>query len=189
MDKQDEEDEQEQTEVDEVVEETIEDSERAEGNLEVHAANINQSEEKKESESSGQRFKEGQADEPASPVKSEVEKNTEKKKDEAASGEPAAAAKKDKPAMTKQQRIQAFFESRKIYPMLQGHNDLHIEDDDLSEFYEFQKHYMIMTEAGKPIYSRYGDEEILSPMFATVSAIIHKIQSYFVVVAEREQRN
>lgn len=43
-----------------------------------------------------------------------------------------------------------------------------------------------MSEAGKPIYSRYGDEEVLSPFFATVSAIIHKVQSYFVVTAERE---
>ena len=87
--------------------------------------------------------------------------------------------------MTKQQRIQAFFESRKIYPTLQSH-DIQIEDEDLTEFHEFQKHFLIMTEAGKPIYSRYGDEEILSPFFATVSAIIHKVQSYFVVVAERE---
>jgi hypothetical protein len=46
-----------------------------------------------------------------------------------------------------------------------------------------------MTDAGKPVYSRYGDEEILSPFFATVSAVIHKVQSYFVIVAEREQHN
>lgn len=46
-----------------------------------------------------------------------------------------------------------------------------------------------MSEAGKPVYSRYGDEEVLSPFFATVSAIIHKMQSYFVIKAEREQSN
>jgi hypothetical protein len=46
-----------------------------------------------------------------------------------------------------------------------------------------------MSEAGKPIYSRYGDEEVLSPFFATVSAVIHKVQSYFVLVAEKEQSN
>jgi hypothetical protein len=34
---------------------------------------------------------------------------------------------------------------------------------------------MIMTDAGKPVYSRYGDEEILSPFFATISAVIHKV--------------
>ena len=43
-----------------------------------------------------------------------------------------------------------------------------------------------MSEAGKPIYSRFGDEEIVSPFFATMSAVITKLQSYFVTVAERE---
>ena len=43
-----------------------------------------------------------------------------------------------------------------------------------------------MSEAGKPIYSRFGDEENLSSFFATVSAILNKVQSYFVLVAERE---
>ena len=42
-----------------------------------------------------------------------------------------------------------------------------------------------MSEAGKPIYTRYGDEEVLSPFFATMSAIIPKLQSYFVTVDER----
>jgi len=46
-----------------------------------------------------------------------------------------------------------------------------------------------MSEAGKPIYTRYGDEEILADFFATVTAIMHKIQSYYVVTAEREQSN
>ena len=46
-----------------------------------------------------------------------------------------------------------------------------------------------MSEAGKPIYTRYGDEEIMSPFFATMSAIIPKLQSFFVKVAEREQQN
>jgi hypothetical protein len=43
-----------------------------------------------------------------------------------------------------------------------------------------------MSEAGKPIYSRYGDEEILSPFFATMTAILSKVQSYFVKIAEKE---
>jgi hypothetical protein len=88
--------------------------------------------------------------------------------------------------LTKHQRIQAFFESQKIYPTLQ--NDVTI-DDDLTEFYRIRKHFLIMSEAGKPIYTRYGNEEELSPFFATVSAIIHKLQSYYVITAEREQKN
>ena len=46
-----------------------------------------------------------------------------------------------------------------------------------------------MSEAGKPIYTRYGDEESLSDYFATISAIIHKMQSFFVEQAERVQSN
>jgi len=38
-----------------------------------------------------------------------------------------------------------------------------------------------MSEAGKPIYSRFGDEEVLSPFFATVAAILHKVQSFYVL--------
>lgn len=52
---------------------------------------------------------------------------------------------------------------------------MNITDEDLEEFYQYSKHYMIMSEAGKPIYSRYGDQEILSPFYATMSAIIHKV--------------
>lgn len=32
-----------------------------------------------------------------------------------------------------------------------------------------------MSFAGKPIYSRYGDEEVISDFFATVSAIITQL--------------
>jgi hypothetical protein len=59
-------------------------------------------------------------------------------------------------------------------------------DDELTEFFKIRKHFLIMSEAGKPIYSRYGDEEVLSPFFATISAIIHKMQSFFVIKAERD---
>jgi len=45
--------------------------------------------------------------------------------------------------------------------------------------YLIRKHYFIMTDAGKPIYSRYGDEQTLAPFFATFAAVIPKIQNYF----------
>ena len=38
---------------------------------------------------------------------------------------------------------------------------------------------MILTDAGKPVYSRYGDEQVLAHEFAKLSAVIPKIQSYF----------
>lgn len=38
----------------------------------------------------------------------------------------------------------------------------HAEDinisENLREFYQIRKHYLILTDAGKPVYSRYGDE-------------------------------
>ena len=49
----------------------------------------------------------------------------------------------------------------------------------MEEFYQVRKHFMIFSEAGKPIYSRYGDEMTLAPFFATMSAVMPKIESYF----------
>jgi hypothetical protein len=37
----------------------------------------------------------------------------------------------------------------------------------------------VFTDAGKPIYSRHGDDNALGPFLATLSAIIPKIESYF----------
>jgi hypothetical protein len=51
--------------------------------------------------------------------------------------------------------------------------------ESLNELYSIRKHYLILTDAGKPIYSRYGDENNLSPFFATLSAVTPKILSYF----------
>jgi|LauGreDrversion4_2_1035121.scaffolds.fasta_scaffold1657071_2 hypothetical protein len=45
--------------------------------------------------------------------------------------------------------------------------------------YRIRKHYLILSDAGKPVYSRYGDEMNLAPFIATISAILPKIQSYF----------
>jgi len=62
-----------------------------------------------------------------------------------------------------------------IYPNLE---EIEISES-LQEMYLIRKHYFIMTDAGKPIYSRYGDEQTLAPFFATFAAIIPKIQNYF----------
>ena len=56
--------------------------------------------------------------------------------------------------------------------------DIEISEN-LREFYLIRKHYLILTDAGKPVYSRYGDEQILAPFFATLSAVIPKMQNYF----------
>ena len=56
--------------------------------------------------------------------------------------------------------------------------DIEISEN-LAEFFRIRKHYLILTDAGKPVYSRYGDEQILAPFFATFSAVIPKMQNYF----------
>ena len=57
-------------------------------------------------------------------------------------------------------------------------DDVEISES-LDEFYRIRKHFLILTDAGKPVYTRYGEEMLLAPFFATLSAIIPKIQSYF----------
>lgn len=71
--------------------------------------------------------------------------------------------------------MEHFFAKENLYPELK---DIEITDD-LPEFYSVRKHYLIFTEAGKPVYTRYGEEMTLAPFFATLSAIIPKINSYF----------
>jgi hypothetical protein len=56
--------------------------------------------------------------------------------------------------------------------------DIEISES-LDELYRIRKHYIVLTDAGKPVYTRYGDEMNLAPFIATVSAILPKIQSYF----------
>ena len=42
------------------------------------------------------------------------------------------------------------------------------------EFFTKKRHYLIMTDGGKPVYSRYGDEVENNSIFATISAMITK---------------
>ena len=44
----------------------------------------------------------------------------------------------------------------------------------LDEFFTKKRHYLIMTDGGKPVYSRYGDEVENNSIFATISAMITK---------------
>jgi hypothetical protein len=50
--------------------------------------------------------------------------------------------------------INSFFEKENLYPELK---DIEISEE-LTEFYTIRKHFLIFTEAGKPVYTRYGDE-------------------------------
>ena len=67
--------------------------------------------------------------------------------------------------------IESFLKRDNIYPKC-----MNIEiDDNMETFYQIRKHFLIFSEAGKPIYSRFGDEMTLAPFFATMSAVIPKI--------------
>ena len=67
--------------------------------------------------------------------------------------------------------IELFLKRDNIYPKCPN---IEIQDN-MEEFYQIRKHFLIFTEAGKPVYSRYGDEMTLAPFFATMSAVIPKI--------------
>lgn len=45
-------------------------------------------------------------------------------------------------------------------------------------FYKKKRQVFVLTEAGKPIYTRYGDETSLCNVMATFSVIVHKMREY-----------
>lgn len=46
---------------------------------------------------------------------------------------------------------------------------------DLDNFFKQKRHFFIMTDGGKPVYSRYGDEMENNGILATFSAIMTKL--------------
>ena len=59
----------------------------------------------------------------------------------------------------------------------------------LDEFFQKKRHFFIMTEGGKPIYSRYGDPIENSTIFATLSAIITKYTIFNNIDDKKEELN
>ena len=59
----------------------------------------------------------------------------------------------------------------------------------LDEFFQKKRHFFIMTEGGKPIYSRYGDAIENSTIFATLSAIITKYTIFNNIDDKKEELN
>ena len=57
------------------------------------------------------------------------------------------------------------------------------------EFFTKKKHFLIMTEGGKPIYSRYGDEVENNSIFATISAMITKFTIFNSTDSFQEELN
>jgi hypothetical protein len=51
----------------------------------------------------------------------------------------------------------------------------HNKNLDLNNFFKQRRHFFIMTDGGKPVYSRYGDEMENNGILATFSAIMTKL--------------
>ena len=56
-------------------------------------------------------------------------------------------------------------------------------------FFKQNRHYLIMTDGGKPVYSRYGDEIENSTIFATLSAIVTKFSCFISDEKNKEELN
>lgn len=52
------------------------------------------------------------------------------------------------------------------------------DENQLEKFFQADRHYMILTNAGKPVFTLNGDIYNLSPIFATLYAIVSKAQTY-----------
>ena len=57
------------------------------------------------------------------------------------------------------------------------------------EFFTKKRHYLIMTDGGKPVYSRYGDEVENNSIFATISAMITKFTIFNSTDSFKEELN
>mmetsp|Transcript_1564 Transcript_1564/g.1371 ORF Transcript_1564/g.1371 Transcript_1564/m.1371 type:complete len:124 (+) Transcript_1564:40-411(+) len=49
------------------------------------------------------------------------------------------------------------------------------EDESSDSFYKHKRHLFVFTQAGKPIYTRYGDELRLATYIASISTIFQKL--------------
>ena len=57
------------------------------------------------------------------------------------------------------------------------------------EFFTKKRHYLIMTDGGKPVYSRYGDEVENNSIFATISAMVTKFTIFNSTDTFKEELN
>ena len=59
----------------------------------------------------------------------------------------------------------------------------------LDEFFTKKRHYLIMTDGGKPVYSRYSEEVENNSIFATISAMITKFTIFNSTESYKEEIN
>jgi len=67
-------------------------------------------------------------------------------------------------------------------PVLRKYPNESPEDEDVAKrtaFYKHKNHFFIITVAGKPVFTRYGDVYSVSSLCASYAAIIPKLQGIF----------
>lgn len=48
----------------------------------------------------------------------------------------------------------------------------------MEAFFENERNYIILTNSGKPVFSTYGDIYTLSSLYATLYAMVSKVQTF-----------
>ena len=64
-------------------------------------------------------------------------------------------------------------------PTIKKHSDEDPSSQDIAKrklFYDHKTHFFILTNVGKPIFSKYGEDYTISNLSATISALISKFQ-------------
>ena len=52
------------------------------------------------------------------------------------------------------------------------------DKEQMEEFFGSERNYIILSNSGKPIFSTYGDIYTLSSVYATLYAMISKVQTF-----------
>ncbi|CAE7946470.1 Vacuolar fusion protein MON1-like A [Symbiodinium microadriaticum] len=60
-----------------------------------------------------------------------------------------------------------------------SHKKCRDQTDEVKEWYSHKRHVLVFTYSGKPVYSRYGEEDGLSGTTGALSAIVSKMAKFF----------
>ena len=52
------------------------------------------------------------------------------------------------------------------------------DEEEIKKFFSLSRNYIILTNSGKPVFSAHGDMYTLASVYATLYAMISKVQTY-----------
>ena len=61
---------------------------------------------------------------------------------------------------------------------MESKNEDILDKNEIDNFFSLERNYIILTNSGKPVFSAYGDMYTLSSVYATLYAMISKVQTY-----------